>query len=68
MSLHKGARVIINQHVAGYDAGTPGRVIRVDERWISDNRYSVLLDEDGAVLENLTEKELFALDDEQGAG
>jgi hypothetical protein len=60
--MDKGARVVINQQLAGYPAGTRGRVIRVDERFFGATRYSVMLDEDAVVLEELTEDHLFALD------
>ncbi len=66
MGLFKGSRVVINQQVARYAAGARGVVIRVDIRVFSGARYSVMLDQDGAVLEDLAESQLFELDNEVG--
>ncbi len=61
MDIVIGSRVVTTKSISGYPAGTRGQVIRIDTAFFAADRYAVLL-EDGSVLEQLVEVDLFATD------
>lgn len=64
MEFAKGDRVVLTKGVGNYRAGAKGRVILADSAFFAADRYNVLLDEDGEVLEQLTDSDLFKIDPE----
>jgi hypothetical protein len=63
MSFAKGDHVVLTRTIGEVPVGAAGRVIRVDVPVFASTKYTVLLNDGGAV-EDLKEDDLFLIEDD----